>query len=101
MEDFNDRMVEAVLEEIYELEELRYYGDYTASVILRDFTVALSLAELTERQAECLRLVYSEGMTHGEAAIRLQIERSTVSHALLAAIRKIAMIYTQWEGNET
>lgn len=95
-----ERRVEAILENIHELRELRYYGDYTASDILRDFDVAMSEADLTARQAECLRLVYEEDLTQAEAGIFLGIDRSTVSHATTVAIRKLSRKYKYWEEQD-
>jgi DNA-directed RNA polymerase specialized sigma24 family protein len=51
----------------------QYQGDYDAVVLLVDLRKAITIAQLTGRQSEALRLVYEEDLTQEEAGKRLGI----------------------------
>ena len=48
-----------------------------------------ALAKLTNRQREIIRLYYFDGLSQGEIAIRLTLDKSTVSITLKRAIEKV------------
>lgn len=88
--------VKRLLRDYHVLVERAFDGDYDAVVLLVDLATAVELAGLTERQRECLRLVYGEDLTQEDAAWRLGISRQAVQIYIENAARKIAQIYEQW-----
>jgi RNA polymerase sigma factor (sigma-70 family) len=74
----------------------QYQGDYDAVVLLVDLRKAISMAQLTGRQSEALRLVYEEDLTQEEAGKRMGIAQKNVSEALDRALENIAEVYYYW-----
>lgn len=64
--------------------------------LLANLATAIELSDLTDRQRECLRLVYNEGLDEKEVARVLGIARNTVNVYLNTACSKIAEIYESW-----
>lgn len=64
--------------------------------MLADLATAIELADLTDRQRECLRLVYVDGLGENEVARVLGIARNTVNVHLNTACNKIAEVYESW-----
>lgn len=53
----------------------------TLNTLKRNLTMALR-QEVTQRQLECIRLYYAEGLNMGQIGRRLGVDRSTVSRNL-------------------
>ena len=85
---------------MHRLAERRYKGDYDACVILADLDRALAKAGLTPRQAEALHLVYWRDMRQVDAAEAMGVRQHTVSEMVVAALRKVAAVYAEWEKRE-
>lgn len=75
----------AILTNYHALSERQYVGDIDAIVTLLDFAEAVDRAQLTDRQAEALRLVYCEGMTQVDAGKAMGITRQRVSKIIIDA----------------
>lgn len=88
--------VRSLLAQMHALYERQFKGDYDAVCALVDLANAISLAGLTERQAEALRLVYDDDLTQVDAGERMGITREVVSQHVEAAITKIQQIYDKW-----
>jgi RNA polymerase sigma factor (sigma-70 family) len=88
-----------LLSDYHALLNRQYQGDYDAVVLLTDLYKAIELANLTERQAEALRLVYEEDLTQEEAGKLMGIAQNSVSEAVDRAIENIAEIYYYWCGH--
>ncbi|GIQ70912.1 sigma factor-like helix-turn-helix DNA-binding protein [Xylanibacillus composti] len=82
------------------LAERRYKGDTSACDVLLDLDGAMTMAALTNRQAEAIFYVFDRGCTQASAARHMNITQQAVRQLLLAACRKIAMIYWYWERDE-
>jgi RNA polymerase sigma factor (sigma-70 family) len=65
-------------------------------VLLADLETAISMAKLTERQSEALRLVYEEDLTQEEAGKLMGIAQNSVSEAVDRAVENIAEVYWFW-----
>lgn len=90
--------VRSLLAQRHALYERQFKGDYDAVCALVDLDRAITLAGLTERQAEALRLVYGDAdLTQASAGERMGISQQAVGVALDAAISKIQRIYDEWE----
>lgn len=93
--------VESTLENVLRLDcRTTYNGDYKAVEILLDLDTAIKEADLTDRQLEVLRLYYVSGFEHKEIGDKLGIHRSTVSHYVRNAIKKIAKVFADWDELE-
>ncbi len=91
--------VKYLLEQYHALDARQYVGDYDAVIALVDLRRAIRLANLTERQAEAVRLVYLEDLTQASAGERMGIGQDVVSGHIDAAITKIQRIYDKWEDD--
>lgn len=88
--------IEALLTDYYEIYERQFYkGSFGVTDDINDIADAIGSANLTERQRECLRLVYLEDMKQSEAGLILGIPRQTVGFHIKAAIKKIAKAYEE------
>lgn len=74
----------------------QFQGDYDAVVLLTDLRKAVTMAQLTGRQSEALRLVYELDLTQEEAGKRMGIAQNSVSEAVDRAIENIAEVYWFW-----
>lgn len=90
--------VRSLLEQYHALYARQFKGDYDAVIALVDLEKAISLAGLTERQSEALRLVYDADLTQAVAGERMGTSQQAVGIALDAAISKIQRIYDEWES---
>jgi len=91
--------VKSLLEQYHALRVRQYVGDYDAVIALVDLRRAIRLANLTERQAEAVRLVYDEDLTQASAGKRMNITQQATALALDGAITKIQRIYDKWEDD--
>ena len=83
-----------LLADIHRINERQYMrGDYGATVEMVDLENAIESADLTEKQAEAVRLVYFEDYEQAEAARKMGVTQAAVSQFISAAIRKIAEHY--------
>jgi DNA-directed RNA polymerase specialized sigma24 family protein len=85
-----------LLSDYHALLNRQYQGDYDALVLLADLETAISMAKLTERQSEALRLVYEEDLTQEEAGKLMGINRIVVLEHVEKAIEAISEIYYYW-----
>jgi RNA polymerase sigma factor (sigma-70 family) len=85
-----------LLSDYHALLNRQYQGDYDAVVLLADLETAISMAKLTERQSEALRLVYEEDLTQEEAGKLMGIAQNSVSEAVDRAVENIAEVYWFW-----
>lgn len=86
-----ERRVRRLLSDIHRIQERQYLkGDYGATIELVDLGRAIERAELTERQAEALRLVYFEDLEQAEAGLQMGVSQQAVSQFIDTAIQKIA-----------
>jgi DNA-directed RNA polymerase specialized sigma24 family protein len=85
-----------LLSDYHALLNRQYQGDYDAVVLLADLETAISMARLTERQSEALRLVYEEDLTQEEAGKLMGINRIVVLEHVEKAIEAISEIYYYW-----
>lgn len=88
--------VKSLLEQYHALHARQFKGDYDAVCALVDLTQAITLAKLTARQAEALRLVYGEDLTQASAGERMGITRQAVALYVDDATSKIQRIYDEW-----
>lgn len=66
--------------------------------LLTDVKKAIEEADLTEIQAEAVRLYYFEGYTLQEVADIGDVkDRSTASRSVKSAIKKIAKVFEEWD----
>lgn len=86
----------AILSNLHALRERRYVGDLDASDTLIDFERALSLAKLTKRQSEAIRLVYDVGLTQKQAAMEMGVGQDVVSKHIRKATEELDEVYEMW-----
>lgn len=86
----------AVLTNLHALRQRRYVGDLDASDTLIDFERAVSMAELTARQAEALTLVYDVGLTQKKAAEAMGVSQQAVAEFLQLATGELDEVYEYW-----
>ena len=86
----------AVLTNLHGLRQRRYVGDLDASNTLIDFERAVSMAQLTARQAEALRLVYDVGLTQKLAAVEMGVGQDVVSEHVRKATEELDEVYEMW-----
>lgn len=91
--------VKSLLEQYHALHARQFKGDYDAVCALVDLSQAITLAKLTARQAEALRLVYGEDLTQASAGERMGISQQATALAIDGAITKIQRIYDEWEDD--
>jgi RNA polymerase sigma factor (sigma-70 family) len=92
----NPQNLRILLSDLHALIGRQYQGDYSAVDILVDLRKAISMAKLTDRQRQALRLVYEEDLTQEEAGKRMGIAQNSVSEALDRAIEAISEVYYYW-----
>jgi predicted DNA-binding protein (UPF0251 family) len=85
-----------LLSDYHALLNRQYQGDYDAVVLLADLETAISMAKLTERQSEALRLVYEEDLTQEEAGKLMGIHRIVILEHVEKAIEAISEVYYYW-----
>lgn len=85
-----------LLSDYHALVNRQYMGDYDAVVLLADLATAISMAGLTDRQRQALRLVYEEDLTQEEAGKRMGLDKRGVNNLLDRAIDSIADVYYYW-----
>ena len=89
-----------LLSDYHALLNRQYQGDYDAVVLLADLETAISMAKLTERQSEALRLVYEEDLKLKVAGELMGgIAKQNVHSYVNTAIEKIAEVYYYWSGH--
>ncbi|MCR6110064.1 RNA polymerase subunit sigma [Bacillus sp. A301a_S52] len=88
--------VRRLLRDYHILKERRYAGDYVACDVLTDLATAISLAHLTIRQFQTLKLIYFNDLTQKSAAEQLDLRQDTISRHEKAAIQKVASVYHYW-----
>ena len=86
----------AVLTNLHALRQRRYVGDLDASDTLIDFERAVSMAQLTSRQTEALRLVYDVGLTQKLAALEMGVGQDVVSEHIRKATEELDEVYEMW-----
>ncbi|WP_336638403.1 sigma factor-like helix-turn-helix DNA-binding protein [Lysinibacillus fusiformis] len=86
----------AILSNLHALRERRYVGDLDASDTLIDFERALTLAKLTKRQSEAIRLVYDVGLTQKQAAAEMGVGQEVVNEHLRKATEELDEVYEYW-----
>jgi len=86
----------AVLTNLHALRERRYLGDLDASDTLIDFERAVSLAKLTQRQAQAIKLVYGEDLTQVKAAEIMGVSQPNIKEYTNDAVEKIDDVYEMW-----
>ena len=64
--------------------------------VMRDVNKAINVADLTEVQAECLRLYYFSGYTLEEIADLRDVKKQSVQQAVRTAIKKVADVLREW-----
>ncbi|WP_354314156.1 sigma factor-like helix-turn-helix DNA-binding protein [Sporosarcina psychrophila] len=79
----------AILTNYHALTERQYVGDTDAICALLDLATAVAKAQLTDRQAQALRLIYGEGMTQKDAGLAMGISQDNVSRLALTALTKV------------
>lgn len=93
--------VRALLGDRYKLSSARFTGDYAACDILLDLASVIEAAELTDKQAEALALVYGRWqLTQTEAAQAMGISQKNISKHLTEATEKMAARYQEWAYGE-
>jgi DNA-directed RNA polymerase specialized sigma24 family protein len=93
--------VKALLRDYNTLHDRGYdKGDYNAVIMIVDLECAITLAGLTDRQSEILRLIYVDDRTQDDTAGALNITQQTVSEELAEAHRKIAAVYDYWRKTD-
>lgn len=90
----------AILTNYHALTERQYVGDTDAICALLDLASAVEKAELTDRQAQALRLVYGEGMTQKDAGLAMGLKQDAVSHLLRRATASIQAHYEKGRNND-
>jgi len=76
------------------------YGETTSQTlfaVMRDVNKAINVADLTEVQAECLRLYYFGGYTLEEIADLRDVKKQSVQQAVRTAIKKVADVLREWK----
>lgn len=89
--------VRALLRDRANIGELRLRGDMSAADVLIDLDRAITAAEITDRQAMAIALVYGLDLTRGQAAEILGISREAVNQLIWAAAKRIASVYREWD----
>jgi DNA-directed RNA polymerase specialized sigma24 family protein len=98
---YDATFVKALLADYLALVERQYYaGDFGAVDRLIDLHSAIEAAGLTARQRQALDLTYYYGYNQREAGGKLGITKQTYEETLSTAIRKIAVVYTEWDAME-
>ncbi|MEX1029582.1 MAG: sigma factor-like helix-turn-helix DNA-binding protein [Paenibacillaceae bacterium] len=97
---FGIARVAVLLHDRSRLSSRRYVGDYTASDILIDLDRAIRLAQLTERQSQVIKFVFTLDMTQEAAAIAMQVTQVAVSKTLNGACKRIANVFQNWDYND-
>ncbi|KKO54502.1 sigma factor-like helix-turn-helix DNA-binding protein [Paenibacillus sp. DMB20] len=92
--------VRALLKDRHHIAERRFYGDVSASDILLDLDSAITIADLTERQAETIMLIYGADLTQARVSEIMGITQKSVDEHIEAATEKIAAVFAQWEYGE-
>lgn len=96
----------ALLRNYHALVERAYKGDYDAIIALVDLETAIERANLTDRQAEAIRLYYIEGYfedvheagdTQTQTARIIGIDRSSLSKRVSNAEARINTVLNSWE----
>lgn len=89
--------VRALLRDRAHLGALREKGDMNAADILIDLDRAITEADITDRQAMAIALVYGLDVTRGQAAEELGVSRQAVNELIWAAAKRIASVYREWD----
>ena len=90
--------IKVLLQQFHAFQAKQYTGDYGAIVLLTDLEIAIKQANLTHKQREVLRLVYTTDLTQKEAGAILDISQQAIDMAVKAGIRKIASVYEVWSN---
>src|SRR5690625_2549552 len=69
----------------------------TLLAVMGDVNKAINDADLTEVQAECLRLYYFGGYTLEELADLRDVKKQSVQQAVRTAITKVAEVLREWK----
>lgn len=86
--------MEVFLENINQLNELKYYsGDFDAVIMLVDFEKAFAESGLTALEKGTIRLVFMEDMKRVQVANMMNVTKQTVQTRLNRAIEKLANYY--------
>lgn len=100
--NFYEKRVRRLLTDIHRIEQRQYFkGDYGATEDLVDLECAIEQAELTDKQAESIRLVFVKDLEQAEAAQKMDVSQPNISLHISSAIKKIAKYYeTTNEGTK-
>lgn len=94
---YNAKGIDRLLRDFPKLRLKAYEtGDMAAVDIRLDLERAIQIADLTEKQARTMDLIYNHDMTATEAAEYLGVDTSTVSRTRKTALNKIAAVYRLW-----
>lgn len=86
--------VQMSLSNLHRLRERRYSrADYGACDVLLDLEKAIDDAELTDKQAEVIRMLYEKDLTQEDAAKAMGMSQKVISMHNKYAIKKIAKEY--------
>ena len=89
------RKIVQLIDDFYPLIERSYNGKYNVVDDILDLSTAIQKADLTDRQAQVIRLM-ADGYTQEESAEIIGISQQMVGKHINAAVRKIAKVYEQW-----
>lgn len=90
--------VRALLRDRAHIGALREKGDMDAADILIDLDRAITAADITDRQAMAIALVYGLDLTRGQAATELGVSRDAINNEIWTACKRIASVFrTQGE----
>ena len=85
-EEFWNQSLEEDMENGIDYEDKHTYGDFSFDD-MEDKQLQAAIKLLTPRQQEILRLMYIEGRTQKEIAKRFGVDKSAISHAVVAYLR--------------
>ena len=90
------KRAKAILRNYHALEARKYVGDLDAICTLIDLEIAVTLAQLTDRQFEALRLVYGEDLTQAGAGKCMGVSQVAVKQFVDDTIARIDEVYEAW-----
>lgn len=71
-------------------------GDYGVIDLIIDFSIAVSLAKISDKQRTALELVLVQGFTEEEVAGILGVSQSAINQRIKTGTEKIAKVYRHW-----
>lgn len=85
--------VRALLRDRAHIGALREKGDMDAADMLIDLDRAIAAADITDRQAMAIALVYGLDLTRGAAAAELGVSRDAINNEIWTACKRIASVF--------